>query len=68
MIILNFLGLNENTKIGKMKKEALDGVELNSTTIIFNENEGDNEEEEVHLNDLNQEENEEKEENEDDNK
>ena len=58
MIILNFFGLNKNTKSGKIEKEALDKGDLKST-IIFNET--DNEDKEVQLNDIEQEENEEKE-------
>ena len=58
MIILNFFGLNKNTKSGKIEKEALDKGDLKST-IIFNET--DNEDKEVQLNDIEQGENEEKE-------
>ena len=42
MIIINAFGLNENTKVGKIKKEALDNVQL-KTSIISNEHENGDE-------------------------
>ena len=47
IIILNFWGLNENTKSGKIKKETLDNMDFDAT-IDFNENEIDNEDKNGH--------------------
>ena len=56
MMILNFWGLNENTKSGKIKKEKLDHLEL-SSTMVFNENEIENEDRNENLNELDKENN-----------
>ena len=50
MIIINAYGLDENTKVGKIKKELLDHVELNSSVVL---NENENEDNQVSINDIN---------------
>ena len=57
MIIINAFGLNENTKVGKIKKEALDNVQL-KTSIISNEDEMNDENElnKISINDIKEEE------------
>ena len=52
MIIINAFGLNENTKAGKIKKEILDNIQLQSTTIL-KENEDEDEVNQVSINDIN---------------
>ena len=56
MIIINAFGLNENTKAGKMKKQLLEDVRLNSS-VMLNENEmnDENEGHKLSINDLNEE-------------
>ena len=56
MIIINAFGLNENTKVGKMKKEIYEHLDFNST--IINDNQEYNDDKQINLKDINEDNNE----------